>query len=219
MKTKKIFFSIIMLIILIMSSSFYYFDINIKDIITPEKLKIYILSVGIWGPLIIILICIIISVTAIIPSFLITFTATAIYGWWIAAILTWIGFTIGSAINFTIAKFLGREFVEKHSGRGALNKLDNFIGQEGIKSILIARLLPFIPYNLTSYFAGITSINFSSFMIGTMIGQTPGTILYSGIGVFFTKDIKFAVIGISIFIALIVLIAMLKKKFYKTKTD
>ncbi|WP_297436062.1 TVP38/TMEM64 family protein [uncultured Clostridium sp.] len=214
-RLKQFILLVLAITIILLFLLMYQYNVNIKSIFTGEQIKIYILSFGIIGPLIVILICIIAEITTIIPSFLVVFAATAIYGWEISALITWIGYTIGAGVGFMIAKFLGREFVEKLEGKGKLSKLDKFLGNEGFKTIFIARLLPFIPFNLTSYLAGLSSISFKSFILGTAIGQIPGTIAFAVLGEFFIGDIKYAFLGITIFISLILISMMFKKKFYK----
>ena len=212
---KKIIVPIILLAILILFFIGYQNNVDLKSILTVQNMKNYVLSFGVLGPVIVILICIVAAITSVIPSFLVVFATTTIYGWVYSAIITWFGYTVGAGACFLIARYLGRDFVEKLSSKGQLNKLDKFLGDEGFKSILIARLLPFIPFNLTSYLAGVTSISFKDFMLGTAIGQIPGTIVFAALGQFFTGSIKYAFIGITLFIAIVLIIGMAKKRYYK----
>ena len=48
--------------------------------------------------------------------------------------------------------------------------------------ILIARLLPFISFDIISYMAGLSGIRPWSFIFGTALGMLPATIIYSSIG-------------------------------------
>ena len=54
-----------------------------------EGLKEYILSFGIWGPVVSFLLMILQSVAAPLPAFVITFANAALFGWVYGAILSW----------------------------------------------------------------------------------------------------------------------------------
>lgn len=100
------------------------------------------------------------SVAALLPAFVITFANAAIFGWINGAILSWISSMAGAILCFYIAKFLGRDTVEKLTSKFALKSVDKFFDTYGKYTILIARLLPFVSFDLISYAAGLTSMNF-----------------------------------------------------------
>ena len=90
---------------------------------------------------------------------------------WKGAILSWSSAMAGAAVCFYIARLLGRDAVEKLTSRTGLKQIDEFFEKHGRLSILIARLLPFISFDIVSYAAGLTSMSFGSFFIATGIGQ------------------------------------------------
>ncbi|KAL3906251.1 MAG: hypothetical protein SGARI_004087 [Bacillariaceae sp.] len=57
-------------------------------------------------------------------------------------------------------------------------KIDKAIGKEGFKLMLLLRLSPIFPFALSNYLYGASSINFSAFFGGTLLGFAPGTIAY-----------------------------------------
>lgn len=92
-----------------------------------EGLKEYILSFGIWGPVVSFLLMILQSVAAPLPAFVITFANAALFGWVYGAILSWTSAMAGAAICFYIAKFLGRNTVENLTSKFALDDVDKFL--------------------------------------------------------------------------------------------
>lgn len=122
------------------------------------------------------------SVIAPIPQFIITLSNAAIFGWWQGAILSWSSSMAGAALCFFIARGLGRDVVIRFTGERALDSLDGFFERYGRHTIFVARLLPFMSFDLVSYAAGLTSMSFWSFFIATGIGQAPATVLYSYVG-------------------------------------
>ncbi|MCU9815334.1 TVP38/TMEM64 family protein [Paraclostridium sp. AKS73] len=176
-----------------------------------ESLKQYILSFGIWAPIISFTLMILQSVAAPLPAFLITFANAALFGWVKGAILSWISAMAGAALCFYIARFLGRDTVEKFTSKFAIDSVDEFFNKYGKHTILIARLLPFMSFDLVSYAAGLTSMSFVSFFIATGIGQLPATIIYSYVGDMLTGGAKLMIMGILTLSAISVLIYVLKK--------
>ena len=176
-----------------------------------EGLKEYILSFGIWGPVVSFLLMILQSVAAPLPSFVITFANAALFGWVYGAILSWSSAMAGAAICFYIAKFLGRNTVENLTSKFALDEVDKFFVKYGKHTILIARLLPFMSFDLVSYAAGLTSMSFASFFIATGIGQLPATIVYSYVGGMLTGGAKLMMAGLLTLFALSILIYVIKK--------
>lgn len=176
-----------------------------------ESLKKYILSFGIWAPIISFTLMILQSVAAPLPAFLITFANAALFGWIKGAILSWASAMAGATLCFYIARFLGRDTVEKLTSKFAIDSIDKFFDKYGKHTVLIARLLPFISFDLVSYAAGLTSMRFSSFFIATGVGQLPATIVYSYVGGMLTGGAKLMMVGILILSAISVLVYVLKK--------
>lgn len=176
-----------------------------------ESLKQYILSFGIWAPVISFILMILQSVAAPLPAFLITFANAALFGWVKGALLSWTSAMAGAALCFYIARFLGRDTVEKLTSKFAIDSVDEFFNKYGKHTILIARLLPFMSFDLVSYAAGLTSMSFVSFFIATGIGQIPATIIYSYVGDMLTGGAKLMMMGILTLSAISVLIYVLKK--------
>lgn len=176
-----------------------------------EALKEYILSFGVWAPIISFTLMILQSIAAPLPAFMITFSNAALFGWWKGAILSWVSSMAGAALCFYIAKLLGRNTAEKLTSKFALDSIDDFFKKYGRHTILIARLLPFISFDVVSYAAGLTSMSFLSFFIATGIGQLPATIIYSYVGGMLVGGAKMMVFGLLTLFALSVLIFVVKK--------
>lgn len=176
-----------------------------------EGLKEYILSFGIWAPIVSFLLMVLQSVAAPLPAFVITFANAALFGWVNGAILSWTSSMVGALICFYIARFLGRDTVEKMTSKFALKNIDDFFGKYGKHTILIARLLPFMSFDLVSYAAGLTSMGFVSFFIATGLGQLPATIVYSYVGGMLTGGAKLMMMGILTLFALSILIYLIKQ--------
>lgn len=159
------------------------------------------------------------SVVAPLPAFLITFANANLFGWWQGAILSWSSAMLGAVICFYISRILGRDVVEKLTSKVGLESVDEFFKKYGRQSILIARLLPFMSFDLVSYAAGLTSMAFIPFFIATGIGQLPATIVYSYVGGMLTGGAQLLVTGLLILFAVSIFIALIRKIYYSKEAS
>lgn len=175
--------------------------------------KDYILSFGIWAPIMSFFLMILQSIVAPLPAFILTFANAGLFGWINGAILSWTSSMAGAILCFWIARFYGRDVVEKLTSKGTLKSVDDFFSKYGNYAVLIARLLPFISFDIVSYAAGLTKMRFWSFVLATGIGQLPATLVYSYIGGMLTGATKTFVTGLLILFALSAIISLGKKVY------
>ena len=178
-----------------------------------EVVKAFVASYGIYAAIVSFLLMVLQSIVAPIPAFLITFANANLFGWWKGAILSWSSAMVGAGLCFYIARILGRDVVEKLTSKSGLKNIDDFFEKHGKMSILIARLLPFISFDIVSYAAGLTSMSFLSFFIATGIGQLPATIVYSIVGGMLTGGARIMVTGLLILFGLSFLILLIRQVY------
>ncbi len=192
----------------------YFFElVGLFQSLDIDKIKEYILSFGVLAPLISFLLMVFQAILAPLPAFLITFANAALFGWVYGAALSWASAMVGALLCFYIAQFLGRDVVEKLTSKMALESVDAFFERHGVYAILIARLLPFISFDVVSYAAGLTSMKLRSFLVATGIGQLPATLVYSYVGGMLTGDAKTAVYGLLILFSVSILIYLIKRVY------
>ncbi len=179
----------------------------------------YILGFGIWAPIVSFLLMILQSVAAPLPAFIITFANAGLFGWIKGAMLSWASAMAGAALCFYIARFFGRTVTEKLTSKYALESIDEFFERYGEYAILVARLLPFVSFDIVSYGAGLTSMSFWKFFIATGIGQLPATLVYSYIGGMLTGTTRMVVTGLLLLFAVSTMIVLFKKVWTDRKKE
>lgn len=204
---------IVLLFLLPDSRAFLLKLVKILSTTDTEPVKDYIRSFGPLAAAISFLLMIFQSLAAPLPAFLITFANAAIFGWIGGAILSWSSSMVGAAACFGIAKLYGRNTVTKLTGKNALETVDKFFDKFGTKSIIIARLLPFMPFDIVSYAAGLTSMKFWPFFLATGIGQLPATIIYSYAGKMLGGGARTFVYGLFIVFALVALSSIVRSVY------
>ncbi len=68
------------------------------------------------------------AIVAPLPAFLITFANASLFGALWGGVLSWVSAMAGAALCFFIARVLGREVVEKLTGKAVLQSVDGFLG-------------------------------------------------------------------------------------------
>lgn len=177
----------------------------------------YIRGFGVYAAVVSFLLMVLQSILSPIPAFLITLSNAAVFGWVKGAILSWTSSMVGAILCFYIARILGRDVVEKFASKGSLDSVDKFFGKYGKFAILVARLLPFMSFDLVSYAAGLTSMSFWSFVIATGIGQLPATIVYSYVGGTLTGGAQKLMIGLLLLFSLSIIIYVGKRIYNEKK--
>jgi uncharacterized membrane protein YdjX (TVP38/TMEM64 family) len=117
------------------------------------------------------------------PGSVLTIGAGFAFGLWKGFLAVSAGATLGASLAFLVARFIARDKIEAIAQRNEkFRKIDNAIGKEGAKLIFLLRLSPVIPFNISNYFYGLTSVKFSPYVLASWIGMMPGTFLYVYIG-------------------------------------
>lgn len=170
-----------------------------------DGIKQFILSFGIWAPLVSIALMILQAIVSPLPSLVIILANAWIFGWLQGAIYSWLGSMAGAVLCFAMARWYGRPPVEKLVGGGKLKNIDTFLSRNGAYAVLIARLTPVFSFDLISYAAGLTGISPRTFLWSTAVGQTPAIVLYSFLGHDLSKGILHILWAVPISLLLVLL--------------
>ncbi|ASM36935.1 TVP38/TMEM64 family protein [Campylobacter sputorum] len=198
-------------------------SVAVLSSLSIEKVIEFLRSYGKTAAIVSFVLMVLAAVLAPIPQFLITLSNAAIFGWIGGAALSWTSAMAGAALCFFIAKYLGRDAVEKIVSKKVLDSSDAYFARYGEHTILVCRLLPFVSFDLISYAAGLTNMKFKSFFIATGIGQLPATLVYSYFGGNFSGGAKLIFISLMLLFAMSIIIYIAKsiyeKKYNKTSNN
>jgi uncharacterized membrane protein YdjX (TVP38/TMEM64 family) len=146
------------------------------------RFNYWVAHLGVWGVLLFILVYIIATVL-FFPASILTIGAGFIFGVLPGTMIVSIAATAGAALAFLIARYLARDQIEhKVANNPRFKRIDQAIGERGAKLVFLLRLSPLIPFNLSNYFYGLTSVRFCPYVLASWIGMLPGTLLYVYLG-------------------------------------
>ncbi|MDZ8028814.1 MAG: TVP38/TMEM64 family protein [Nostoc sp. DedQUE11] len=124
----------------------------------------------------------IIATVAFFPGSILTLGAGVIFGIIWGSLYVFIGATLGATAAFLVGRYLARDWVaRKIADNKKFAAIDQTVGREGLKIVLLTRLSPIFPFNLLNYAFGITGVSLKDYFIGS-VGMIPGTIMYVYIG-------------------------------------
>ena len=183
-----------------------------------ETVRAYIAGYGVLAPVMSAILMIFQSVVAPLPAFLITFANGTLFGFWWGLLLSWSSSMVGAAFCFSIARHLGIQRVTRLISQPVVDKTNDFLEKYGTYAILVARLIPFISFDVVSYFAGATRMRFLGFWIATGIGQLPATLVYSYLGDRISAHIKLILWSFCILISVSIIIWLVKTRTMRHAT-
>src|SRR5205814_867142 len=70
----------------------------------------------------------------------------------------------------------------RDAGARGIAAFDRAIGREGLKIVLLVRLSPIFPFTLLNYALGLTRVAVRDYVVGSLIGMLPGTLMYVYLG-------------------------------------
>lgn len=160
--------------------------------IEPTQIQAWLKSAGIWAPIAYIALYVVATVL-VLPSTALNLTGGAIFGPWLGTLWTSLGAIIAAIVAFAFTRTVGRETVAKQLA-GRWQAMDAEVRRGGLFYMFAIRLVPIMPYGLVNFAAGLTSISFKDYVLGTTIGTIPSVLPFvligsSGLKAFTTGDV------------------------------
>lgn len=116
-----------------------------------------------------------------IPLGVIIIATSVFFGPGLGGLYVVSGTLLGAVLSFMVGATLGRQVVEDLCGP-RVKRISRMLGQRGLLSVIVIRLLPIAPFAIVNMFAGATHIRLRDFVTGSLIGMLPGVMIL-GIGV------------------------------------
>lgn len=147
----------------------------------PDVIKGRLGAAGPWAPVFYMLTMAAAVVVSPVPSLPLNIAAGAFFGPFAGTVYSLFGALGGAAASFMIARFLGREVVERFLG-GHVNFCPRCSDRLLTRIIFISRLIPVVSFDLVSYGAGLTAMSLWKFCLATFLGMIPLTAVYNYTG-------------------------------------
>jgi uncharacterized membrane protein YdjX (TVP38/TMEM64 family) len=118
----------------------------------------WIRGLGALAPIVFIAIYIAACV-AFLPGSILTIGAGVIFGVVRGSLYVSIAATLGATAAFLVGRYLARDWVSARlEGNAKFQAIDEAVGKEGWKIVILTRLSPVFPFNLLNYAYGLTRV-------------------------------------------------------------
>ena len=148
--------------------------------INSAQLQAWLNRAGIWAPITYIALYTVATIL-VLPSTPLNLTGGAIFGPWLGTLWTSLAAVIAAVVAFAFTRTVGREAIARKLA-GRWQAMDAEMRQGGLFYMFAIRLLPIIPYGLVNFAAGLTSIRFQDYLLGTILGTVPGILPFVLLG-------------------------------------
>ena len=148
--------------------------------LSSARVRGWVDDAGVWAPIAFVAISAALTV-AFFPGPLLAGASGLLFGTAAGFPLSLCAAVLGASAAFLIARAVGRDAAERLAGRrvGAVRAL---VARRGFLSVLYARILPGVPYNLVNYAAGLTDLRLRVFAAATALGAAPRAFAYTALG-------------------------------------
>lgn len=175
------------------------------DFSDPQRLIDSIQSLGSLGILLYIGFLIVAIVVGPIPSTPVTIAAGVVWGPFTAGVYGVVGIYLGSLAAYFIGRTLGRSVVRALLGK--VIYLSNHRGEKYLGwLVFVTHLLPFMPYDLISYGAGISGMSFPLYAVACLLGVIPCIFFLTTVGSAFTGGL---VLGLALVVLFVLMLTVL----------
>jgi uncharacterized membrane protein YdjX (TVP38/TMEM64 family) len=91
------------------------------------------------------------------------------------------GVTLAALAQMAVARRLAKD----HAGQllpKRVRGLEEFLQRSGTVAVMESRIVPFLPYGVVNYAAGLTRLGYREMAVGTLIGAAPKVFAYVALG-------------------------------------
>ncbi len=151
-----------------------------RDRFDAAALQAWVEGAGAAGPLLFMAVYALATVL-FLPGSVITLAGGALFGPVWGTLWNLTGATIGAALAFLVARYLGADWVARRAGP-RLQNLNDGVTAEGWRFVAFVRLVPLFPFNLLNYALGLTRIPFLAYVLASWLFMLPGAFAYTWLG-------------------------------------
>lgn len=146
-----------------------------------ESLANIIKSMGVWGPILFVLIQILQVAIPVLPGGVTTVAGVAIFGPFWGFVWNYVGICIGSLIGFALAKTYGKTILRMLFSPKTIETYEKKTGSDSnfAKYFAWAIFLPVAPDDFLCYLAGTTSMSYKTFIKIILLAKPASILAYS----------------------------------------
>ncbi|MCI0402939.1 MAG: TVP38/TMEM64 family protein [Acidobacteria bacterium] len=124
----------------------------------------------------------------LLPGSILTLGAGFVYGPIFGTLFVSPASVLGATLAFLLGRSVARGWIAARVARNPkFAAIDEAVGRDGFKIVLLLRLSPVFPFSLLNYALGLTRVRLRDYVLASVIGMLPGTFLYVYLGSLITN--------------------------------
>lgn len=159
------------------------------------------------------------------PVTVLSLVTAAVFGRFWGPVYAMAGALASGAVMYAIGHYAGTKGVRRLLGN-RIRKLDKLFEKAGVIGVAVIRFLPVAPYSIVNIAAGISSVRFFDFMLGSFLGFLPMFIIKGFVGDSLlqallnptTETMLYLAGGIAVWLVLIVATYLFSRRWHKGRT-
>jgi uncharacterized membrane protein YdjX (TVP38/TMEM64 family) len=134
-----------------------------------ERLLETVSRSGMGGAVVVVVLLVLVAFTGVLPASLVGIVGGSLYGLANGFFVSALSIVLGAWVSFVISRSMFRGFFERiFVKRSGFRSFDGEIAKGGSWLVCLLRMSPIMPFALTSYAFGLSSISQRDYMIGTL---------------------------------------------------
>ncbi len=128
------------------------------------------------------------AVVLLLPGSVLTLGAGFAYGPLYGTLFVSPTSVLGATLAFLLGRSVARNWIAARVARNPkFAAIDEAVGRDGFKIVLLLRLSPVFPFSLLNYALGLTRVRLRDYVLASFLGMLPGTVLYVYLGSLITS--------------------------------
>ena len=171
-----------------------------------EKVELFIAAFGDGAPMAFMSLQVLQVILAPVPGEATGFIGGYLFGAFKGFIYSTLALSVGSWINFSIGRYVGRRYVRRWIPPKTLDRFDRLVKRQGVIALFIMFVFPGFPKDYLCLFLGMTALPLNVFLVMASIGRMPGTLMLSLQGEFLFNQnyvVFTLVMGLTLVVALV----------------
>lgn len=138
-------------------------------------------AAGAWAPLLFVLLQAVVTITPL-PRTVFTVAAGVLFGAVWGLVLAITGTSLAALAAYGLVRWVGGPLVERHAHRAGFAWVRARLDRRGLLAMISLRLIPMVPFSALNYAAGVAKVALVPYMVGTVLGVLPGTVMIVVLG-------------------------------------
>ena len=139
-----------------------------------DALKAQLESLGVLGALIVVAL-ILLHAVVFFPAEIVNATAGLAFGFLVAFPIVLVSWVLSGLIAYWLGAIAGRPLAVRLAGEQRVAVAERLIERSGAPALLLARLVPFVPFSLVGYLAGAARVPLWRYTWTSFVGVAPIT--------------------------------------------